>query len=352
VPTAAKAAKEAAKEAKEERGVPNARYNLPMRLVLATAVAALAAAAALAPAACGKPSCVLDTECGSGFVCTEEPGASTRTCTQACAADLGCPAGFACVERTDGVFEGICLTLTGDRAVGEACIRDTECASGACNRGDTRSVCVETCNLLLPCEDPEERCTLDGVRYICAVPLDDRLAGETCTDPRQCASGTCVRPPGDEPAICADNCSASVACSDSELVCVRLEGGARACLAPLEDGAACLSSETCDGGFCIEDVDGTARCASACLRGGCEDGFACVKDAERNEVCMPLLDDRASGEACSGARDCRSGHCARFVTNERDFGTLCADPCDEGQCEGGLVCWENPVGPDVCGPQP
>jgi hypothetical protein len=316
----------------------------------------------LAVSSCTPPSCDVGVagECGEGEVCVE--GAEgLGECTRACAADLRCPQGQACIARDDGSFEGACLAITGSFGRGEQCTGDRDCLSGACLGEDGTRVCVDVCSLDAPCSDAADLCTLEGLRRVCAPPLDDRAAGELCASPSECVSGTCVVPPGQDlaDAICVDNCSPDLACTVEGEVCVRLTGGARACLTPLADGVPCQASSACAGGFCILDLDDQLKCASACDDGACAEGFACDVDNEGNQVCMPVFaDPRPSGETCESPRECLSGHCARFNAPEFDgrpaidFGTLCADPCVDEECSGDLVCWGDPEGTDVCGPDP
>lgn len=325
-----------------------------------TLALALATTAVFVVAGGGCPSrtaCENSAQCAEGFACVPDGDEGISVCASSCAADLGCPAGQACVPRDDGSFEGACLDITGDLVAGDSCTEDRQCQTGACEGGDT-AVCVEECTGDLSCTDAANRCILDDVRRVCVPPLDDRAAGEGCADPRECASGTCVDPPdvaGEDPAppVCADNCTEASDCPDPGDACVRLVGGARACLEPLEDGLPCQSAEACEGGFCIQDVDGAFKCARACEDDTCDDGFACVDDTDGNRVCMPQLDERAAGEPCTTARQCASGHCAHFATETEELGTLCADPCGAGgACEAGLVCWPDPEATDVCGPTP
>lgn len=314
------------------------------------------ASALLSGGACGPSKCSNDDECNGNLVCVEE------TCAQPCAADIRCPQGQACVARDDGSFEGACLAITGTFLLGEECSGDRDCTSGACAGEEGTRVCVELCDVgtgpAAECDEganaANERCTLEGLRRVCVPPLDDFASGEPCNSPRECASGTCIVPPAREveDAVCAENCSDAVPCSNDGDLCVRLTGGARACLAPLEDGATCQDDAVCSGGFCIKDVDDSFKCASPCDDGACAAGFGCDVDERGNRVCMPVLDDRVAGEECARARECASGHCARFATPDQDFGTLCADPCDDGECTSPLVCWPDPDGTDVCGPNP
>lgn len=323
-----------------------------MRIVLVL----LALVPFLSVLGCPKPSCSSNEDCQDGSFCADA-GEDGRTCARGCAADLPCNAGQACIARDDGSLEGACLDTTEDGVDGSGCTGDRQCASGACLGEDGNRVCVAVCEVGTACEDPEDLCTLEGLRHVCVPPLDTRAAGEVCNSPRECLSGTCVIRSDalEEPAICADACSDAVACTAEGDVCVRLEGGGRACLAPLGDGATCQANGACEGGFCVQDIDDKKKCASACDAGACAEGFGCQTsaDAEGNDLCLPVLDTLPSGDDCSNARECASGHCAHFATEDEDLGTLCADPCGaNGECAATLVCWDDPAGTDVCGPTP
>ncbi|MCC7109150.1 MAG: hypothetical protein IT382_07675 [Deltaproteobacteria bacterium] len=321
---------------------------------------ALLALGVAAQAACpNRQTCETHEDCPEGRFCVTDENEGLAQCGAPCAADLGCPAGQACMLRDDGSLEGACLVLLDDLAVGEDCSSDRDCASGACE-GATAPICVDQGTDDLSCEDAALRCILDGVRRVCVPPTDELEAGAPCTDPRQCLAGTCIDPPDaadgePRPPVCADNCSEAADCPREGDACVRLVGGARACLEPLADGMSCQASSACAGGFCLEDIDGSHRCASACVDEACAEGFVCVSDTESNRVCMPQLETRSAGEACDSSRQCASGYCAHFKAGEEELGTLCADPCsDSGTCEGGLVCWvdDSEGGTDLCGPVP
>ncbi len=322
----------------------------------AVVVAACALLGALTVVGCTKPTCVVNSECGDGLVCVDDGSSEgTRTCRRACAADLGCPGGQACLPRDDGLLEGACLDVTGKKQVGDTCAGDLECGTGACSAPTADAVCVDVCDRDVPCADASTRCVLDGLRHICAAPTGDLATGESCVESSDCTSGTCVLPPESDQPVCVDDCAADADCTGDGIACLRLVGGARACLPQLGDGVACQAASECHGGFCVEDVDGQKKCASACVDGGCADGFSCETDLDQNAVCVPVLDTRADGAACTQARECASGHCAHFVTDTDDLGTLCASPCNtDGTCDAPLACWQDPDpnGTDVCGPSP
>lgn len=306
---------------------------------------------------CPKPSCTSNNDCLDGSFCTDGGDENGRFCARGCAADLACPAGQACIVRDDGSFEGACLEATDDITEGSACTGDRQCASGACLGEEGNRVCVAVCEIGGTCPDPDDLCTLEGLRHVCVPPLDTRAAGEVCNSPRECLSGTCVVRADalDEPAICAEECSDAIACAAADHVCIRLQGGARACLLPFGDGATCQANDACVGAFCVRDIDEKKKCATLCVDGACDEGFGCqtAADDAGHDLCLPVLDTRASGADCASARECASGHCAHFATTDEDFGTLCSDPCpSDGECAAPLVCWDDPAGTDVCGPAP
>ena len=306
--------------------------------------------------ACPTVDCAENADCPDGSFCTDD--GDGPTCARGCAADLPCAQGQACIARDDGSFEGACLATGSDNAIGTPCTDDRDCASGTCLGEEGSRICVAGCQVGGgACPDPDERCTLDGLRYVCVAPLDARAADEPCASSRECSSGTCIVPPDadDDQASCQEACADDLPCGAAAEVCVRLDAGGRACLTPLNDGAACQASSACQGGFCVLDIDQQTKCASACASGACAAGFGCqsVADEQGNDLCLPVLDTRQSSEPCTSARECVSGHCARFATADADLGTLCADPCSaDGECAAPLVCWADPTGTDVCGPQP
>jgi hypothetical protein len=66
---------------------------------------------------------------------------------------------------------------------------------------------------------------------------------------------------------------------------------------------------------------------------------------------MPLTDHRDAGATCDNARECTSGHCVHFNTQNVDLGTLCAAPCPtDGTCGADEVCWDVTNDLHVCGP--
>lgn len=315
-------------------------------------------ALALSGCTCAGPApadeCQSATDCDAGALCVVEADGH-RACAAVCGAENPCPAGSACVEE-DGAFA--CYQIIGDLELGAACGKDTECRSGACVGDDTAGkFCAAPCEHDDECP-AEERCYVADQRKVCLEPLDDRAAGEACSTPRECQSARCVQLLEGDAAICLDGCVPAEGCSGPRN-CVELVTGANVCVDYVPDGTACTTPIVCQHGRCIDDGSGGV-CTGPCGDdGACAGGWACVEDSEGAPICMPLVDEKAAGEACSSARECASGHCARFATDSEDFGTLCADPCVPGEgdapatcTDDELVCWEVAEGPDLCGPFP
>ncbi len=330
---------------------PPVRVLLPLALVVVTL--------AMAQCTCvggGPPDeCATETDCAGGAVCVRELDGHLA-CAAVCGVENPCPEGSACVED-EGTFA--CLGIIGELELGEACGEDTECLSGACVGDDVAGhFCAKPCSADGECPSAQ-RCYVADQRSVCLEPLDDRAAGEQCETPRQCAGARCVQLLEGDEAICLDGCLPEQGCSGPRN-CVELDTGAHVCVDHVPDGTACTSPIVCEHGRCIADVDGASLCTGPCgADDTCAGGWVCVEDDEGAPVCMPLLDDKAAGETCSSARECQSGHCARFATETDDYGTLCADPCIEGDTpeqptcsDEALVCWQVSEGPDLCGPFP
>lgn len=311
----------------------------------------------LAQCTCGAQpppdECATEDDCDGERVCVEEHD-GRKACAAACGAENPCPAGSACLDQ-GGTFG--CHAIVGDLALGEACEEDTECLSGACVGDDNAGYfCAQPCTADDECAS-DERCYLADHRKVCLKPLEDRAAGEYCDTPRQCASARCVQLTNEDDAICLDGCTMDEGCTGPRN-CVELTSGGHVCVDHVPDGTPCTTPLVCEHGRCIADTDGAAVCTGPCDDDGkCAAGWACVEDSEGAPVCMPVLEERPAGETCSSARECASGHCARFATETEDYGTLCADPCvedgEEQTCtDTSLVCWEVPSGTDLCGPFP
>lgn len=329
-----------------------------MRVGLVLLCAVLSAAArcdvSKPPEKPGAARCDEESPCAEGF-CVDDPDQAQQVCAFACGADVRCPEGTACVETDDGPS---CLAVLGSIPTGEPCAADRECVSGACAADeDGDRFCVDLCAADGSCDDGRT-CYYDGLRRVCLVPVPNAgPLGAGCTYPQECESALCIDLPGDDVGtICADPCADAAPCAEG-LVCAPTVFEGRVCLAALPDGDACFDDVMCRGEKCIRDdaAGGAYVCASPCPVDGCASGFVCVEDDEDDLVCMPNLDDRVPGEACTQARECATGICAHFDPDgpdgPEDLGALCAYPCEDGACPSPDVCWDDGAG-GVCGPTP
>jgi hypothetical protein len=177
-------------------------------------------------------------------------------------------------EACDRVF-------VANRAAGDACANNEQCAEGVCNLDGACGACAAPTAL---CTAPED----------CAVGLYCNFSTSSCT------------PPG----ATGSPCSFDAACADNG-VCVIDDEGDGSCVAPAADGSSCA----------VTPCARTSRCSF-------------------NNVCRPLA---AEGDACSGecaaGLQCIDGTCLVYVQ-----GNVVADPCtaaDIQSCGGsqrGLFC--------------
>jgi hypothetical protein len=295
--------------------------------------------------------CTRDSDCLSGHCPTlaSEP----RACRSECRADGTCEEGFACT-LTNGAR--LCLPLQETRAAGNRCQRSRQCASGTCAsvRAEDAGVCVEQCQGEVQCPT-NLACAVDGTissRPFCTPPLDALRDGVDCTNGRECAGGRCVSWGGR--LQCAPGCAS---CNlDGGSVCLPQDPNGQACVSLLGTSERCGAPMQCVSGQCL-GWDGGGVCVGPCgLDQLCPTGSACVlPQGATDKACVPLDDSRTPGAECTSPTQCLSGRCARFGTADFDGGVLCADPCADGGCPVGQVCWGQEADAGLrglCGPRP
>lgn len=328
-------------------------------------LAALAAALVFSMASSCRPSpgggdggavvnaeCTRDSDCISGH-CPTIPGEAQK-CRAECLPDGTCETGSAC---TVVGTSRLCLPLLEARSAGNRCQASRQCASGMCAglRAEDAGVCVEQCPGDETCP-VNLYCAVDqrvSARPFCVPPLDTRTNGSECTNGRECEGGRCMGWGGRAQcaAGCAGGCNA-----DAGFNCVAQEANGSACLQLLDNAARCGSNPECASGACFQ-WDAGGVCVGECgVDQACPTGSACVLlQGQTVRKCVPLRDMRGAGETCASPDECQSGRCARFGTTDFDAGVMCADPCDAGTCNTGLVCWgeDRDAGlRGLCGPRP
>ena len=278
-----------------------------------------------------NPSCPSGEACqrrgpGEAYRCLRTDdclvGASVCTEQQRCDASTG-----QCVDRTatdcrtvgcSGTQE--CDTLTGlcfaPKELGAACIRNLECATGACfpavslTRGAVGGVCSMPCCSDDDCAGVSGTCLATGTGVRGCVP---RMAtAPACARETDC-SGTCRLD-----ANRTFSCTAMVA-----------DG--------LDSGDACRTDEECYSGLCLDD-----RCAEPCASSlQCDATQACRYRNTRSllspmwvTACTTPERNVANDEPCTEDLDCREKYCQELPTGARCSGVCCADD----QCSRGFVC--------------
>jgi hypothetical protein len=200
------------------------------------------------------------TPCPSGLECDNK----TSLCRNPrnCIYDEACPAGERCVE--DGSIAGQCR-VTGNKAVGAACSRNTDCATGRCETG----VCLAPCRATSDCPNGQ----------FCVAKSDEGFV--------------CVATP------CTANCSAAQACSVSNT-----------CVQPCDSNAECGSGRKCTSGQDLGlpvCVSGTPACGADDIDGDGLVGIKCLKDGGWEDSDCPGAADAATEYACNrvfGANFC------------------------------------------------
>ena len=233
-------------------------------------------------------------ECGATWCSGSAPA-----CLGSCALDTDCKAGFACIS-------GTCRALATN---GTACTRDGECVSTHCADG----VCCNTA-----CGGACDACAQQGSVGVCkAQPA--RSAGDPSCAPYACEGvlATC-------PSTCAleADCAAGLACVGT--VCVQ----------KLQQGAACVRTEQCAAGVCVDGVCCGTACTGICrscnagtpgtcgvLPAGTDPANECAGDTTCDGAGACL---KAAGAACAAASECQSNFCVD--------GVCCTSACN-GACQ-------------------
>lgn len=138
--------------------------------------------------------CVTDAECGSG-ICSV-PGVLAAGACAECASDDECMDDELCGVGTIGGFATRTCIGAPMRALGDICVEDAECKSGACNEG----ACSE-CNDDNPCKGAKQ-CGIAEAEWLtieaslCDPGSGERKPGDACTGDEDCRSGECREPDG------------------------------------------------------------------------------------------------------------------------------------------------------------
>ncbi len=245
--------------------------------------------------AIGPPVCPVGTFCQSGMCQDGPPGLG-----EPCGEDATCGPGDLCLAPGS-------IGLGGDPFCSTTCCSSADCGVG------TGLVCAVL-----------------GPGKIC-VPAElwgrsrpgARFAGDACDKDGECRSGECSGPGGH----CVDACCSDAECAVFGGAC--RESGAGWTCQPEPDPkpkfpAPCEHDDDCSSGLCLPWGDGALRCTDPCCS-SVECGKVKVGDLVKNVLCAParhgtatvyacsvIADgdgNRAVGEPCDGAAQCRGGIC-------------------------------------------
>lgn len=171
--------------------------------------------------------CLEDGECASG-ACAEDLGYCTGPCTM----DDDCPDAFHCRGT-----EMICVRGNRD-GIGSGCITNEDCHTGGfCASRHGVSWCTDFCPLV-ECPDGYECEMVSEETGVCAPALG--LVGEACASDAECLTGLCLATEAAEPGevaerVCTRYCAPDVPCSPG-FECVRtLDGASSICVTTAED---------------------------------------------------------------------------------------------------------------------
>jgi hypothetical protein len=271
-------------------------------------------------------------------------------------AELLVPNGGSCDANSD-CQDGYCVDgVCCDVECSGAC---KTCASGACT--SLRGIAVPSCSPYL-CGESGACPTLCGTHadcldtHYCLEPrcVEREPNGGSCTESRQCASGTCSERECMGTLEIGARCSNAVDCESSNCVdgfCCdqRCDGQCEACDlrnsrgtcspvtgAPHGDRAACKGADS----VCVGECDGehTARCAyparSQVCGASCSDDVLSESFCNGQGVCEPDTPRPCEPYVCADEVGCRpdcenAQHCAIGFT------------CQAGSCESGSTCTDD-----------
>ncbi len=229
-------------------------------------------------------------------------------------------------------------TDSGDRAAGESCQTDDQCAQGNCVDGVCcTSSCAEVCGA---CNQPgsEGDCVELAWDELCgepACPANAECRTHEPVERRNCAGvGTCLLE-----STCDEFVKAGEPCRDGEGTC----GEDGQCLVPTKRilGDECAADEECGSGACVAATDGATRCCES----ECDDiCSACSVDGWCDAV--PDDDERCSEVSCPESSLCErfpptliEGRCAA-LGRCFDRATYCEPEYEDqgAECGLGLAC--------------
>ena len=284
--------------------------------------------------ACITWQCSEDSDCDSGYVCSDQDQCVPAPPPAADAGDCsvnGCPDGYVC-KLSNGVAQCVSMGGSGHDGGTDGPVSQGDGATTS-DAGDG-SVTSGPCNADSDCS---------GAGALC-------VDGECTTQVGLCSDGTQCKAQGSScvDGICEPTCSGSIPCPSgygcdfTRGVCnlnpgpctgsgtSSCQGGATCveghCVPPCEStgegGPACAAGQVCVNGGCIPDQGATFACANdgdeGQLANTCATGYTCL-----HHDCYPSCDIEAGGGGCGGLSSAGGSVC-KDVTIETGSYAVCA----------------------------
>ncbi len=224
-------------------------------------------------------SCVLNSDCNQGLVC------SWGKCHEPCHKSVDCPAGQSCVQTNSGPVcqlpaEADCRKAACSGAL--VCASDLQCRSGCVTAADCTNgqlcvgnVCADPGDLELNGQLPQKSTSLVGDGGA------DGGGQGNCSQPNRGTVGASC--------VLISDCNQSLACIMS-----KCHGG-------------CQTTADCPAGESCVKINGTTVCQlpaeADCTRTMCSGAFVCASDLRCRSTCLSATD-------CTGGQVCVGGVCA------------------------------------------
>jgi hypothetical protein len=333
--------------------------------------------------ACQDGECVGNpADCDDGNACTADDCDAELGCLHEPLNGTDCDDGNKCTYP-DNCIDGICIGTKMDCEDGNPCTKNTclpalgcqsEELTGACEDGDACTggdTCIEVVCVGEPvvCVDDNNPCTNDYcdpdagcVNEPNDLPCDD---DNGCTTNDHCQAGECV--PGELLIDCQDDNPCTIdSCNVETGACIFIPN-----TQPCDDGDLCTEGDICadsicvsgqpkncdDENLCTEDAcNELGTCVQTPIAGSCEDGNACTT----NDTCQGGACQPGQPLKCNDSNTCTDDSCDpqegcvhapnMQACNDGDACTL-ADACTDGVCQGGSIldCEDNnPCTDDSC----
>ena len=280
---------------------------------------------------CSNPVVADATPCEDGDACTVGDACVAGSCVPGvpvvCSAPDQCHDAGTCNPTT-----GVCSDPAKPNGTtcddGNACTIADTCEGGLCTPG-----APVVCAAQDQCHDAG---TCDPATGTCSNPAKPDGAvcddGNACTTVDMCDGGACI---GGKPVVCdvPDQCHDAGTCNPATGTC---SNPAKANGTTCDDGNACTTADTCEGGTCVAGTPVVCHAQDQCHNvGTCDPASGtCSNPAKPNGT---TCDD---GNACTTADTCEGGVCAAGAP------VLCApqDQChDAGTCNPATGSCSNPA---------